>query len=145
MKVLFALLLLLLGIQHVGAAEMGEPQKKHVTNNKQQDKVSLAKAAAERGEAGVYRLEVRVSGDVAQYAPEIWYCGKLSRQSSSPSFVDAVDSLAAEEDSLSKSLGLGDEWNRIKMNMVTISYEDAPLCFEHPIVIETLPIPMVAP
>lgn len=90
---IFAVLFVLLvgGFSSVFARNI--PYKKRSSLHRMRDTISIAKDAAERGEAGVYKLEIAITGDLEEYVPTIFYMGKFNRKSSSSEFTALADSL----------------------------------------------------
>ena len=95
---IFAVLFVLLvgGFSAVFARNI--PDKKRSSLHRMRDSISIAKDAAERGEAGVYKLEIAITGDLEEYVPTIFYMGKFNRKSSSSEFTALADSLLRRKD-----------------------------------------------
>ena len=100
MRKIFAVLFVLLvgGFSAVFARNI--PYKKKASPHRMRDSISIAKDAAERGEAGVYRLEVSMEGDIKDYSPSLLYMGKYNRESSTSTFFNTADSASHSIDSL---------------------------------------------
>ena len=104
------------------------------------DSISIAKDAAERGEAGVYRLEVSMEGDIKDYSPSLLYMGKYNRESSTSTFFNTADSVSHSIDSLLVFPELTDKPDDFEKYTVGVDYSDCPSLFTSPIILETLPI-----
>ena len=125
---IFAVLFVLLvgGFSAVFARNI--PYKKRSSLHRMKDSISIAKDAAERGEAGVYKLEIAITGDLEEYVPTIFYMGKFNRKSSSSEFTALADSLLRRKD---VDITPADSF------MISATYLDNPSLFYAPFVIET--------
>jgi len=103
------------------------------------DSISIAKDAAERGESGVYRLEISIEGDIKDYSPSLLYMGKYNREASTPAFFNSSDSVSKSVDSLLAFPELTDKSDDFEKYTVGINYSDCPSLFTSPIILETLP------
>lgn len=139
MRKIFAVLFVLLvgGFSAVFARNI--PYKKRASPHRMRDSISIAKDAAERGEAGVYRLEVSMEGDIKDYSPSLLYMGKYNRESSTSTFFNTADSVSHSIDSLLVFPELTDKSDDFEKYTVGIDYSDCPSLFTSPIILETLP------
>ena len=97
--------------------------------------ISIAKDAAERGEAGVYKLEIAITGDLENIVPTIFYMGKFNRKSSSSEFTALADSLLRRKD---VDITPADSF------MISATYLDNPSLFYAPLLLKHRQILMVA-
>ena len=136
---IFAVLFVLLvgGFSAVFARNI--PYKKRASPHRMRDSISIAKDAAERGEAGVYRLEVSMEGDIKDYSPSLLYMGKYNRESSTSTFFNTADSVSHSIDSLLVFPELTDKSDDFEKYTVGVDYSDCPSLFTSPIILETLP------
>jgi hypothetical protein len=139
MRKIFAVLFVLLvgGFSAVFARNI--PYKKRASPHRMRDSISIAKDAAERGEAGVYRLEVSMEGDIKDYSPSLLYMGKYNRESSTSTFFNTADSVSHSIDSLLVFPELTDKSDDFEKYTVGVDYSDCPSLFTSPIILETLP------
>lgn len=139
MRKIFAVLFVLLvgGFSAVFARNI--PYKKRDSPHRMRDSISIAKDAAERGEAGVYRLEVSMEGDIKDYSPSLLYMGKYNRESSTSTFFNTADSVSHSIDSLLVFPELTDKYDDSEKYTVGVDYSDCPSLFTSPIILETLP------
>lgn len=139
MRKIFAVLFVLLvgGFSAVFARNI--PYKKRASPHRMRDSISIAKDAAERGEAGVYRLEVSMEGDIKDYSPSLLYMGKYNRESSTSTFFNTADSVSHSIDSLLFFPELTDKSDDFEKYTVGVDYSDCPSLFTSPIILETLP------
>ena len=139
MRKIFAVLFVLLvgGFSAVFARNI--PYKKRDSPHRMRDSISIAKDAAERGEAGVYRLEVSMEGDIKDYSPSLLYMGKYNRESSTTTFFNTSDSVSHSVDSLLGFPELTDKSDDFEKYTVEVNYSDCPSLFTSPIILETLP------
>ena len=137
-KIFVVLLVLLVGgFSAVFARNI--PYKKKASPHRMRDSISIAKDAAERGEAGVYRLEVSMEGDIKDYSPSLLYMGKYNRESSTSTFFNTADSASHSIDSLLVFPELTDKSDDFEKYTVGVDYSDCPSLFTSPIILETLP------
>ena len=136
---IFAVLFVLLvgGFSAVFARNI--PYKKRSSLHRMRDSISIAKDAAERGESGVYRLEISIEGDIKDYSPSLLYMGKYNREASTPAFFNSSDSVSKSVDSLLAFPELTDKSDDFEKYTVGINYSDCPSLFTSPIILETLP------
>lgn len=139
MRKIFAVLFVLLvgGFSAVFARNI--PYKKRASPHRMRDSISIAKDAAERGEAGVYRLEASMEGDIKDYSPSLLYMGKYNRESSTSTFFNTADSVSHSIDSLLVFPELTDKSDDFEKYTVGVDYSDCPSLFTSPIILETLP------